>query len=1137
MAYKKYDPNKFRKKIDGMFGSGTYSNGMETAKKIGTMKTQAEFAKKDYLIDLEEAKQLESEIQEYGMPKDQYDEEQKYKEENDKVLADELKKAKTIREKAQDQGRGGFLPTRENQMAQDNALKSAKKKGINFEEMTPYSKAQMKKEKEAKKKKKEEKSFFGKVKKTFDFVGDSNKNGRQDGLDFLDKTLGRASEGAHKMVAKGLQLDGFNDAKNDNYKKNYKKTNNKQGQLMQKATTKKATTKLEKASDIAGAGIGIAALMYPGAGASKVASGALKFSKATRAGSGLASKVAAKAGDTAVKKVAKQAVKLGGKGALTGTVYGSGQAGLTELVDPNLRTKSEHAKLIGIEAGAGAVLDPLIGIGGAKLLSKISLTKPVKIAKGNSDITTPNALKEGDKVTITQDGASAEMTFVRIQDEHIIVKRNNGKEISVPKQLISTKDIPTPTKSENQLMTQEDVKDLTLKNSDNWKDKSPFFLKRETMDRNFDDVMGKDAPFMKDKFLSPVHKSEAERTRFLNAQRAEVKAYGIKPKSRDDELVQKFGEGHITEDELKAQTDNWQQVKEVAGMYRAKYDSLLNTINEALVDAGQKPIPKRENYFPHFEEIDGILAKFGMDMTNHTLPTDINGMTQNFKPTKNFFANAMRRKGDKTDYGAMQGFDRYIEGASNLIHHTKNIGNLRGLEKDIRNKYEGETDLSNFVAEISEFTNVLAGKKTLSDRAVEGTVGRKAFNVVDTIRRRVGANMVGANVASALTGFIPIPQALATVGKRSMVKGMLETMQSTLKKDDFIQRSDFLTKRAGADVNVKRNVDKIIDASFYLMREVDMFSAQSIVRGKYNEGIAKGLHESVAMKQADEWASKIMGGRAKGEMPTLFNSKTIGLVSQFQLEVNNQVSFLAKDIPRNFDKVGATKAFTKVLLFDFLFNEMYEAVVGRRPAFDPVGIAFEAVEDYNNDNISNKRATWNTTKNVLGTLPFTSTFTGGRIPIGASLPNIPAVMQEKADWKEEAVKPLIYFAPPAGGSAAYKAYEANKIFKGEEGVSGVYTKSGDMNYPVDDNLGNKARGYLFGKSTLPETDEYYDNARRKLSANQTERIQNALDPQEEYETLMKERRIKTLKNKLKKAKSEASQYDLMIQIDELQGGE
>jgi hypothetical protein len=695
-------------------------------------------------------------------------------------------------------------------------------------------------------------------------------------------------------------------------------------------------------------------------------------------------------------------------------------------------------------------------------------------------------------------------------------------------------------KQKNDKLKEEVAK--LLSNSDQWKDKGRFQLGRETMNRNFEDIMGKDANTFKQKFLDPISSQEANRVRFLNKERDIVKTYGIKAKSEDDKLVQMYGEKKISLADLKQKTQNWKQVVKVAENYRRKYDELLTTVNKELENNGFNPIPKRADYFPHYEEVDGIMKSLGFDMENHSLPTDINGLTDQFKPNKNFFRNALQRKGDETTFGAIQGFDKYIEGISNVIYHTKNIKQLRSLDQVIRTKYAGDTKLSNFAAELTEYTNLLAGKKAKVDRAFEDRFGRKVYNAVETIRRRTGANMIGANVSSALTNFIPITQSLATTEKKAFVKGLSDTLANVVKNDGFIQQSDFLTKRIGSDPLYRTNWDKITDKSMWLMKTFDSFTSQAVTRGKYNELIAKKVPHEKAIKQADDYAARLMADRSKGSMPTLFNSKTFGILSQFQLEVNNQVSFLFKDLPRNSkNKAALASSMGQILLYSYLYNNLYEKAVGRRPAFDPIGIAFQAKKDYTNDNLSKGEATQNLTKNVLNTLPFTSIMSGGRFPIAAGVPNTNDAMAGRSSWTTELSKPLIYLGLPAGGGQLKKTYEGltdmNKNPLEPQGTTGSY-KNGKLQYPVEDSAANNTRAALFGKYSLPESNQFYDNKRSALSDKQTKMVE--MNP-ESYNAIIQKQQLASIKNKIKEIQKDDSltqeqkQKKLLPLFQQLQG--
>ena len=99
---------------------------------------------------------------------------------------------------------------------------------------------------------------------------------------------------------------------------------------------------------------------------------------------------------------------------------------------------------------------------------------------------------------------------------------------------------------------------------------------------------------------------------FLNKQRDAVRDLKIKPNSKEDKLVQMYGEKKIKLDELKKQTNKWQEVVKASDTMRDKYDELLDTLNKALTDNGYETLlPKRKDYFPHYEEIDNMFTKLG----------------------------------------------------------------------------------------------------------------------------------------------------------------------------------------------------------------------------------------------------------------------------------------------------------------------------------------------------------------------------------------------------------------------------------------------------------------------------------------------------------------------------------------------
>lgn len=712
----------------------------------------------------------------------------------------------------------------------------------------------------------------------------------------------------------------------------------------------------------------------------------------------------------------------------------------------------------------------------------------------------------------------------------------------------------------------EDKIDPLLENSNKWKDKSALSLQRETWERNIIDIAGEtDGRRIIDEVFRPIHVNEAERVKFLRNSRAKIKA--LKLSRKESELVQQIGEGVIDITNI-PKGFNVDKIDNAVKTFRQFYDDILPDINDALVRNGYAPIKGLQNYFPHFNGDDPVLKALGINLDVADLPTDINGLTHKFRPGKNWVANFMHRTGDKTTYDAVQGFDKYIESVSKVIYHTDDIQRLRTFNKGLRTKYSSQqiqdqikelldgrnnltqeqidtliedllkrekTHLSNAVADLDEFTNVLAGKKDLADRASERWFGRKIYNASNTIINRAGKNMVAVNPGTWLTQFIPLTQSLATTDKKSFVQGMYDTVQNLVKNDGFEDASAFLAARQGSDILSKGITDKVGDAFSSPMKWIDEFTSNIVVRSKYIEGINKGLDIDAALKQADEWAAKMMGDRSLGSMPTLFNQRNplTKLVTQFQLEVNNQVSFVLKDIPKEALKNGVnakniahlSSMLGQLALYGFLFNQLYEAIVGRRPALDPIGTALNIGEDLSNENLSATDKAINTTDNIVEQLPFVGSWVGGgRLPALSGLPDIDGITSGTADLGKEAKKTILYSVFPFGGGQIKKTTEGLGAFS----KGGSYTDNGNLRFPIEQTPGNAIKSAVFGQWSTPAAREYFKNTEKPLSDKQTRAfefaMENGIDPDKFYNAVIGMRRLKPFTGKNSVTKEQKTFY-------------
>lgn len=632
----------------------------------------------------------------------------------------------------------------------------------------------------------------------------------------------------------------------------------------------------------------------------------------------------------------------------------------------------------------------------------------------------------------------------------------------------------------------------------------------------------------------------------------------------EDAYIQMLGEFHhnpdttltkeVVEDFYNKHKDSIDvaKVNKAINMARDTYDSLLKRVNEVLREQGMKEIPYRKGYFPHFtEDKQSFLAKLlNWNTQNNNIPTDIAGLTEQFKPKRSWQSFNKQRSTDITDYSFSKGLDTYVQGALDWIYHIEDIQNRRTFENYLRyihsdqgikdqidaitqnEEYdaddmqeqidlvykEARNPLNNFVTDLRAGTNRLANKKSSMDRGMEELANRKSYSVMTNLSNRVSANMVGGSLSSAFTNFIPITQSWGQVSPVSSLRAMGETIRSAFKNDGTVDKSDFLTNRLNKAENLyKTTWDKIGNVVGFFTDIFDNFTSQTVWRSKYRENLQHGMSENEAIKDADQFAENVIGGRSRGNNPTIFDSKNpfIKIFTAFQLEVNNQYGYMLKDMPqdmRNESKAKLVKGYATMFIGAYVYNALYSWLTGRDAAFDPVGIIEELLGDlFDDEEDEPTEAIMNLADNVVEELPFIGGLMGGgRNPISSALPydgnfmdmlegttNLFAGKNKEAATKEW-MKPLFYLALPMGGGQINKTLQGLSMFAPDKAVSGSYTDSGGLRYPVEATPGNIIQAGVFGPWANGNAQQYIDEGRTPLNEKQVEELDELGIPIAEY---------------------------------------
>ena len=696
----------------------------------------------------------------------------------------------------------------------------------------------------------------------------------------------------------------------------------------------------------------------------------------------------------------------------------------------------------------------------------------------------------------------------------------------------------------------------------------PGAYSRETMERNSYDIFGKEnrqyAETLNEQYFTPVHKAVADRTQYINTVKDRIAKLNLS--KHESALVQMMLEGengaaadYIAAKKIKVTSKLQERVANGVAEFRAIYDDMYNKLCDTLIANGMwDSVPGYlKDYAPHFTvdkpdtKLARVLYKFGIkpDSTLN-LPTPIAGITDDRNPGKKWFGNLLHRNGEMTEFDAVAGFDRYVETAGDVIFLTDSIQNLRTLEDAIRYRlsddgtrqkineirkdrtldplerhqqtqdvYDKNVDdtkklldqkhagMGGYVANLHEYINNLAGKKARADRGWEEMLGRQMYNVAKNVEGRVAANMIALNPGSWITNFIPLTQAAGEVSTPNLLRAAYDTVKSAIRDDGFTDGSVFLTNREGTQMLDRTLTRKVSDLAGMPMEAIDHFTANIVTRGKYLQNITDGMTVNQAFENADAFASNLMADRSKGAQPTAFNAVNPirKMFTMFQLEVNNQLSYLAKDLPRaKQNKAALAWSYTKIFAGAYLFNQVYHQLTGRDSALDPIGMiadafGFDPLDDDDKDKKkkSGVDIALDLGENIAEQIPFVGGLLGGgRVPISSAFPDFGKLKEEyengydnkriALDAAKSAANSAAYLLLPFGGGAVKKALEgAATVYAG-----GSYSldKNGEkiLQFPqYGQSPRDWAQAMLFGKSSLQGAQEWADDDYNSLNADET----------------------------------------------------
>lgn len=626
------------------------------------------------------------------------------------------------------------------------------------------------------------------------------------------------------------------------------------------------------------------------------------------------------------------------------------------------------------------------------------------------------------------------------------------------------------------------------------------------------------------------------------------------------------------------------------------------------------------------------LKMLGLDDTAMMLPTSISGMTADLKPYKQYDPFFQTRHGDKTEYDITKGFENYVYYLGNIFYHTDDIMRIRTAAKYIRKTYTSEEaseqiswaenarnfddaaiedflrfngiikkgtqlgagearvmlndyidglyeqigDVSRYsemVKYLDNYANRLAGKQNMMDRGAEAAAGRRSLNWVNSLLGKYGGAKLAFNVSSALNQTSQLPMVMVENGEWTTAKAIRDFF--TKSRSDFVQHSNFLKGKKGVDwiLGPETGWEKFKEAGFSMTEAVDSFTSYVAVRSKYLKEIRLGASDAEAIQAADEYGRNVMGSRARGEKPMLFDTKNPfwQIATRFQLEAMNSWEHITRDLPAEIrqtakekGKVAATGQLAgravRYTLAAFLINCGIGALSGGSPVpYDILGSAAEAVGAAMGMTKNQAIATmldgvleavfdqrlfgtdepeddeekdwWAALESLFGNAANDVPILGRAAALAGigdqTLPT--ADFSKVGDLVDSARNNGILAADTldkaltAGGEFLYGGNQLRKTVQGGMAAAqgGVYSK-GKLRYQVERTPWNVGKALLFGRSALDETEEYYAEKLKTFSEKQTaawEKMQEAGEP------------AKTVEEQRQRAKES---YDLIRQLSSIE---
>jgi len=532
-----------------------------------------------------------------------------------------------------------------------------------------------------------------------------------------------------------------------------------------------------------------------------------------------------------------------------------------------------------------------------------------------------------------------------------------------------------------------------------------------------------------------------------------------------------------------------------------------------------KLIPKRNDYYRHYQEMaEGFNALKNILTEDAKISSQLSGISPFTKPKSKFLQAAQKRLGNTSRRDAIGGFANYIPSASYAIYIDPQIAKFRQLAKELADATSETKNVNNFIENLHDFANHLAGKSNPADRYIQKVLGRKAFRALNWVNNRIKANVILSNLSSSVAQIFNVPQGVAAT-KQHAIGGMKRSMAQIFTENKAMKESTFIKERFSTPVadqfkeGMLYNVKKM---AVWVTGALDEVGTKYIWNSFYQKAISEGIENPV--RYADNWTRKMVAGRGVGEKPLLQNAALFQLAAPFQLEVGN-LWWTFQDAYKEGGKKGLLGNLAVFAVTAYLMNRAAEEIRGNDVVFDPIQATIDGIKAFAGE--QNK---------VVGTAKLF-----GRLA-GEVLSNVPLGQTAAAAYPQDGFKrlgilseltreelfgdndptrfgggllaakglqdPIFKLALPFGGEQVKKTQQGITSFLQGE----VKNKSGDTAFNVEKTPINAAQMFIFGKYSTQAAQDYFktlDSVYSIVDRVDKDRVRASAEAEKEFAKIQK----------------------------------